>query len=136
MAQILLCAEGDSMSLLPWCAHGVGSPMPTKKQPKRTVGVYVVRYSATDVWDVLVHRRSAKVSNGQLQLATPGGLVNKSDCVDQRGILIERYGFHQAGLREVAEKTGMSRDSIDAGDFTEISRTESASRRHINYLAV
>ena len=78
VAQGLFCVYGDSLYVLSLYAHGIAIPMPTQKQPKCTVGVYVVRYSASDVWDVLVHRRSAKVSSGQLQLATPDGLIDKA----------------------------------------------------------
>ena len=111
-----------------------------KKQVKRTVGVYVVRpttsSSPTEVWDVLIHKRSAQVGSGKLLLATPGGQVDKGDCFDEHGILVESCGFKKAARREVAEETGLSIDSIDAGDFCEINRTDSTYVKHRNYLVV
>ena len=85
--------------------------MPRTRTSKRfvgTVGVYFLRHGRDEDWETLVHRRSEKVDDFRNQISTPGGSVDKSDCVDEHEKMNKELGFYTAMVREAYEETGIN----------------------------
>ena len=74
--------------------------------------MYFLRHGRDEAWETLVHRRSAKVSFSKRQLATPGGLVDRSDCVNENWVMNKEHGFFNAMIREVSEETGIDLNRV------------------------
>ena len=52
-----------------------------------SVGAYLVRESSSGVLQVMVGRRSMKVSEAKNELSTPGGVVDKVDMVAMASVV-------------------------------------------------
>ena len=73
-----------------------------------TVGVYLLRHGNDDTLETLVHRRSERVNDFRDAIATPGGMVDRSDCIDEHDKVNKEHGFRCAMVREVYEETGIN----------------------------
>ena len=91
-----------------------------KKKCIGTVGVFLLREMGDEVWETMVHRRSDEVTCSQHLLATPGGLVEKKDAVDSRGIMRLSTAFRRGLQRQVLKYTDIDIDSIDSNDVFEL----------------
>ena len=98
-----------------------------------SVGVYLLREVSDEVWETIVHRRSARVSSSPNLLATPGGFVEKKDAVDEMGIMQESIMFRRGMQREVLEETDFCIDSIDPSDVFELPSVPGNPSTHKNF---
>ena len=108
--------------------------MPKLKRHPGTVGVYLLRHGDHDNWETLVHRRSERVNNAQYCIATPGGFVNKGDCVDDQRTMNMELGYYNAMFREIYEKTRFELDSIDPANIEKLDPLPIHSSTHRNFL--
>ena len=109
--------------------------MPKTRTAKRyvgTVGVYLLRHGNDETWETLVHRRSAKVDDFRNQITTPGGLVDKSDCLDEHSMMNKEHGFHCAMVREAYEETGINLEGFPAENIWKLG--QSTDLTHQNYV--
>ena len=100
--------------------------------PKRhvgAVGVYLLRHGSNDAWETLVHRRSEKVMFSKKMLATPGGLVDRSDCMSKDWTMDKEHGFYRAVLRELHEETGTEIESLPDENIVKLEHSKSSGQR-------
>ena len=108
--------------------------MPKRRRRRATVGAYLLRKGADDNWETLVHRRSGKVSYGQGLTATPGGYVDRSDCIDENFSVDTEIGYYYAMLREVYEETSIQLDSMDPANVEALDPSPVYSNTHRNFF--
>ena len=108
--------------------------MPKQKRYVGTVGVYLLRHGSDETWETLVHRRSEKVGSSQNLIATPGGLVDRADCVNPDWVMDLEHGFSRAMLRETYEETGINVEGIDPDNIFELEQLTGSKTSHRNYL--
>ena len=101
-----------------------------------TVGAFLLREVGDGVWETMVHRRSDQVTCFRRLLATPGGLVEKQDAVDSRGIMRRSTAFRRALQRQVLKDTDIDIDSIDPNDVFELPTYAHQSDTHQNFGVV
>ena len=108
--------------------------MSQQKRHVGTVGVYLLRHGSDESWETLVHRRSEKVGSSRNLIATPGGLVDRSDNLNSDWVLSQEHGFTRAMLRETYEETGINLEGIDPDNIFELERLTGSKPSHRNYL--
>ena len=107
--------------------------MPRTRTSKRfvgTVGVYFLRHGRDEDWETLVHRRSEKVDDFRNQISTPGGSVDKSDCVDEHEKMNKELGFYTAMVREAYEETGINLEGFPAENIWKLGQSTGSTHQH------
>ena len=105
--------------------------MPLK--PKGTVGVYFVRFNEDRVLETLVSRRSSMVAHGKEKLATTGGVVDKADALDSRGVMQKTDWYLRGMKREVREEVGIDIDSLEDAKIWELTSTPRRTKHTFPY---